>query len=328
MVRAHRLCHRHRRNVAEPRHRAPRGQGSRCVDAFGVLDRPTSDRRCDRCGRGYGCRAVDQSDRRRVRQSVGRFFRLSRHRRQSGGERFVDRRGICRQPFSRGAAPNARERMSYQHILYVVEGGVARLTLNRPDRLNSFNDAMHAEVRDALSRVKASTDVRVLLLTGAGRGFCAGQDLSDRAVAPGSEAVDLGASIERNYKPLVLTLRALPLPVVCAVNGVAAVAGANIALACDIVVAAKSASFIQAFSKIGLIPDSGGTYFLPRLVGSARAIGLSMLGERLIAEQAAEWGLIWQCVEDAELQETVEKLLRTLAGAPTAGLAATKRALY
>ena len=218
--------------------------------------------------------------------------------------------------------------MGYENILFESEGGIARLTLNRPERLNSFNDAMHAEVRDALARVKADASLRVMLQTGSGRAFCAGQDLGDRAVAPAAEPVDLGASIERNYRPLVLALRRLPLPVVCAVNGVAAGAGANIALACDIVVAAKSASFIQAFSKIGLIPDSGGTYFLPRLVGTARAIGLAMLGERLIAEQAAEWGLIWQCVDDAELHETVEKLLRTLAGAPTAGLAATKRALY
>ena len=218
--------------------------------------------------------------------------------------------------------------MDYQNILFSSDAGIARLTLNRPERMNSFNDAMHAEVRDALARVQGDAALRVLLLTGAGRGFCAGQDLGDRAVAPGSEPVDLGASIERNYRPLVLALRRLPLPVVCAVNGVAAGAGANIALACDIVIAAKSASFIQAFSKIGLIPDSGGTYFLPRLVGTARAMGLALLGERLIAEQAAEWGLIWQCVDDAELSSTVEKLLRTLAGAPTAGLAATKRALY
>jgi len=218
--------------------------------------------------------------------------------------------------------------MSYQHIVYAAEGGIARLTLNRPDRLNSFNDVMHAEVRDALSRVKASADVRVLLLTGAGRGFCAGQDLSDRAVAPGSDPVDLGASIERNYKPLVLGLRELPLPVVCAVNGVAAGAGANIALACDIVIATKSASFIQAFSKIGLMPDSGGTYFLPRLVGSARAIGLSMLGDKLSAEEAAAWGLIWKSVDDAEFAASVEALVQRLATAATRGLAATKQALY
>jgi 2-(1,2-epoxy-1,2-dihydrophenyl)acetyl-CoA isomerase len=218
--------------------------------------------------------------------------------------------------------------MSYENILFSVDGGIARLTLNRPDRLNSFNDAMHAEVRDALGRVAADTSVRVLLLTGAGRGFCAGQDLSDRAVAPGGEAVDLGASIERNYKPLILALRGLPLPVVCAVNGVAAGAGANLALACDIVLAAKSASFIQAFCKIGLVPDSGGTYFLPRLVGTARAMGLAMLGDKLTAEQAAAWGLIWQCVEDAELSAVTDKLLTNFAQASTRGLAAIKQAIH
>ena len=217
--------------------------------------------------------------------------------------------------------------MTYEHILFARGGGIARLTLNRPDRLNSFNDAMHAEVRDVLARVKADASARVLLLTGAGRGFCAGQDLGDRAVAPGDAPVDLGASIERNYMPLVLGLRALPLPVVCAVNGVAAGAGANLALACDLVIAAKSASFIQAFCKLGLIPDSGGTYFLPRLVGHARALGLSLLGDKLTAEQAAQWGLIWQCVEDAELPAVTEKLLAHFAQAPTRGLAAIKEAL-
>ena len=218
--------------------------------------------------------------------------------------------------------------MAYENILFTFADGIARLTLNRPDRLNSFTDAMHAEVRDALGKVKADVSARVLLLTGAGRGFCAGQDLSDRAVAPGETAVDLGASIERNYRPLVLGLRALPIPVVCAVNGVAAGAGANIALACDIVIAAKSASFIQAFCKIGLIPDSGGTYFLPRLVGSARAMGLAMLGDKLSGEQAEAWGLIWKCVEDSELGREVETLLQHFAAAPTRGLAATKQALY
>jgi 2-(1,2-epoxy-1,2-dihydrophenyl)acetyl-CoA isomerase len=217
--------------------------------------------------------------------------------------------------------------MNYENILFSTEDGIARLTLNRPDRLNSFNDAMHAEVRDALERVKADTTTRVLLLTGAGRGFCAGQDLSDRAVLPGEAPVDLGASIERNYKPLILGIRALPLPVVCAVNGVAAGAGANIALACDLVIAARSASFIQAFAKIGLIPDSGGTYFLPRLVGSARAMGLALLGDKLSAEDAAEWGLIWRCVDDGQLQSVVDKLLEQFAHAPTRGLAAIKHAL-
>jgi 2-(1,2-epoxy-1,2-dihydrophenyl)acetyl-CoA isomerase len=218
--------------------------------------------------------------------------------------------------------------MAYESILFESAGGVARITLNRPDRLNSFTSAMHAELRDALARVKADAGTRVLLLTGAGRGFCAGQDLSDRAVAPGGTPVDLGASIEANYRPLVLALRSLPLPVVCAVNGVAAGAGANIALACDIVIAAKSASFIQAFCKIGLIPDSGGTYFLPRLVGTARAMGLAMLGDKLSAQQAESWGLIWKCVEDAELKPSVESLLEYFAHAPTRGLAETKRALH
>jgi len=168
----------------------------------------------------------------------------------------------------------------------------------------------------------------VLLLTGEGRSFCAGQDLSDRAVAPGAAPVDLGASIDDNYRPLVLALRNLPLPVVCAVNGVAAGAGANIALACDIVIAKKSASFIQAFCKIGLVPDSGGTYFLPRLVGSARAMGLALLGDRVTAEQAAAWGLIWRCVDDGEFDGAIDQLLAQLADAPTAGLAAIKRLLY
>jgi 2-(1,2-epoxy-1,2-dihydrophenyl)acetyl-CoA isomerase len=217
--------------------------------------------------------------------------------------------------------------MGYAHILFTLDAGIARLTLNRPDRLNSFNDAMHAEVRDALDRVRAAAAPRVLLLTGAGRGFCAGQDLGDRAVAPGGDPVDLGASIERNYKPLVLALRALPVPVVCAVNGVAAGAGANLALACDLVVAAKSASFVQAFCRIGLVPDSGGTWVLPRLVGPARALGLALLGDKLPAEQAAAWGLIWKCVDDAEFPAAVEALLAQLAQAPTRGLAAIKHAL-
>jgi 2-(1,2-epoxy-1,2-dihydrophenyl)acetyl-CoA isomerase len=218
--------------------------------------------------------------------------------------------------------------MGYETILFESAGGIARITLNRPDRLNSFTTAMHGELRDALGRVKSDGSARVLLLTGAGRAFCAGQDLSDRAVAPGSAPVDLGVSIENNYKPLVLALRALPLPVVCAVNGVAAGAGANIALACDLVIATKSASFIQAFCKIGLIPDSGGTYFLPRLVGTARAMRLALLGDKLHAEDAEAWGLIWKCVEDAEFAGEVENVLEQLAHAPTRGMAAIKRALH
>ena len=217
--------------------------------------------------------------------------------------------------------------MNYEQIRFETSDGVARITLNRPDRLNSFTTRMHGELRDALSRV-GQGDTRVLLLTGEGRGFCAGQDLSDRAVAPDAAPVDLGASIEENYRPLVLGLRSLALPVVCAVNGVAAGAGANIALACDIVIAARSASFIQAFCRIGLVPDSGGTFFLPRLVGTARAMGLALLGDKLSAEQAEAWGLIWKCVDDADLASTVDALVAQLAQAPTGGLAAIKRALY
>jgi len=218
--------------------------------------------------------------------------------------------------------------MNYEQIRFETSDRVARITLNRPDRLNSSTAQMHAELRDALARVTGEGDARVLVLTGAGRAFCAGQDLSDRAVAPGAAPVDLGASIEDNYRPLVLSIRNLPLPVVCAVNGVAAGAGANIALACDIVIATKSASFIQAFCKIGLVPDSGGTYFLPRLVGSARAMGLAFFGDRVSAEQAAEWGLIWKCVDDGEFVATTDAMAAQLADAPTAGLAAIKRALY
>jgi 2-(1,2-epoxy-1,2-dihydrophenyl)acetyl-CoA isomerase len=218
--------------------------------------------------------------------------------------------------------------MSYQNIIFGHGGGIARITLNRPDRLNSFNVAMHEEVRDALQRIRSDESSRVLVLTGAGRGFCAGQDLGDRAVAPGSKSVDLGESIELRYKPLVMSLRTLPMPVIAAVNGVAAGAGANIALACDIVIAAKSATFIQSFSKLGLVPDSGGTWTLPRLVGTARAIGLAFLGDKLSAEQAAQWGLIWRCVEDAELAGTIDQLAAHFAQAPTRGFARTKDAIY
>jgi len=218
--------------------------------------------------------------------------------------------------------------MTYSHILLAIGDGIARLTLNRPERLNSFNDAMHAEVRDALALLAIDESVRVLVLTGAGRGFCAGQDLSDRAVAPGDAPLDLGASIERNYKPLVLALRALPLPVLCAVNGVAAGAGANLALACDIVVASRSASFIQAFARIGLMPDSGGTYFLPRLVGEARAMALAMLGDKLGADEAAACGLIHRAIDDAAFASEVDALARRLASAPTRALGAAKAALH
>ena len=218
--------------------------------------------------------------------------------------------------------------MNYQNIHFETTAGIARLTLNRPDRLNSFNTAMHQEVRDALARLIGDSGARVLVITGAGRGFCAGQDLTDRAVAPGGAAADLGESIEKNYKPLILALHALQIPVIAAVNGVAAGAGANIALACDLVIAARSASFVQAFCKLGLVPDSGGTWFLPRLLGTARAMGLSLLGDKLPAQQAAEWGLIWRCVEDTDLRTIVDELATQLAAAPTRALARTKQALY
>jgi 2-(1,2-epoxy-1,2-dihydrophenyl)acetyl-CoA isomerase len=224
--------------------------------------------------------------------------------------------------------------MDYQNILFDISDGIATLTLNRPDKLNSFTQAMHDEVRHALKRVAseaASGAARVLVLTGAGRGFCAGQDLSDRAVGPsaaGARPVDLGDSVEKNYAPLVQALRALPLPVIGAINGVAAGAGANIALACDIVLATQSASFVEVFCKLGLIPDTGGTYFLPRLVGSARAMGMAMLGEKLTADRAEAWGLIWKAIPDDAFAAEVQAMARHFASAPTKGLAFTKQALY
>ncbi len=216
--------------------------------------------------------------------------------------------------------------MAYETILFDVEHGFARLTLNRPDRLNSFTVEMHGEVADALTRAERDDAIRALLLTGAGRGFCAGQDLSDRAVAPGADGLDLGESLENRYNPLIKRLVNLPKPVICAVNGVAAGAGANIAFAADIVLAAKSARFIQSFSNIGLVPDSGGTWILPRLAGHARALGLALTGEPLSAEKAESWGLIWRVVEDDQLKSESEKLASRLAMGPTRGLAAIKLA--
>jgi len=210
--------------------------------------------------------------------------------------------------------------MAYETIGFKADGPIARITLNRPDRLNSFTMQMHEELRDALAGLG---DARVVVLTGAGRGFCAGQDLNDRAVAPG-EAVDLGETVTKCWNPLVRLLTSIPQPVIARVNGVAAGAGANIALACDIVVAAKSARFIQSFSAIGLIPDSGGTWVLPRLVGQARALGLALTGDPLGSEQAAEWGLIWKAVDDDALDEAVDALAGKLASLPPLGLAAIK----
>ena len=216
---------------------------------------------------------------------------------------------------------------SYEAIRLDVADGVATLTLHRPERLNSFTVAMHGEVRAALDEIETDRSVRCFVLTGTGRGFCAGQDLSDRAVAPDAESVDLGASIENYYKPLLQRLRALPMPTIAAVNGVAAGAGANIPFACDLVYAAQSASFIQSFSKLGLVPDCGGTWWLPRLIGPARAMGLTLLGEKLTAQQAAEWGLIWRCVADEQLISTVQAVARQLAAGPTCGYLRTRQAI-
>jgi 2-(1,2-epoxy-1,2-dihydrophenyl)acetyl-CoA isomerase len=211
-------------------------------------------------------------------------------------------------------------------VLTEVRDGYRVVTLNRPQRLNSFNEAMHKALRAALEEAEADSACRALLLTGAGRGFCAGQDLSDRMVAPGAELPKVGGALEDYYNPLVRRIRALPFPVVCAVNGVAAGAGCNVALACDIVLAARSASFLQAFAKIGLIPDSGGTWFLPRLVGAARARGLALLAEPLPAEKAESWGLIWKAVDDAALMSEAEKMCARFASGPTIGLSLIKRA--
>ena len=218
--------------------------------------------------------------------------------------------------------------MTQASVLFEVQDGYALVTLNRPDKLNSFNPEMHQRLREALAAVKSRDDIRAVLLTGAGRAFCAGQDLSDRVMKPGGPAPDLGQTIGTLYNPLVRTLRTLEKPVVCAVNGVAAGAGANIALACDIVVAGRSASFLQAFARIGLMPDSGGTYFLPRLVGTARAMGLALLADKLPAEEAARIGLIWKCVDDAQLMDEARAIAAAFGKGPTKAYGAIKEALY
>lgn len=216
--------------------------------------------------------------------------------------------------------------MSYNTIEYKVDSGVAVLRLNRPDALNSFTVEMHGEVREVLAAAAQDKAVRAVLITGNGRGFCAGQDLNDRAVAPSESMPDLGESVEKNYNPLIRRITTMEKPVICAVNGVAAGAGANIALACDIVIAARSAKFIESFAKLGLIPDSGGTWHLPRLVGMARAKGLAMLGPKVSAEQALAWGMIWEVVDDDELLDTALGLAKQMATQPTRGFAFTKQA--
>ncbi|MFI4930020.1 MAG: enoyl-CoA hydratase-related protein [Burkholderiales bacterium] len=207
-------------------------------------------------------------------------------------------------------------------VLVANQGAVRTLTLNRPASLNSFTSAMHRELRPALDAAADDASVRCLVITGAGRGFCAGQDLNDPEVGS-----NVGNVVERVYKPLALRIASMPIPVIASVNGVAAGAGANFALGCDLVIAARSASFIQAFSKIGLIPDCGGTWLLPRLVGRARAIGLAMTGDKLGAEQAERMGLIWACVDDAALADQTMALAQRLAAMPVRALAATRRVI-
>ena len=211
-------------------------------------------------------------------------------------------------------------------LLVSLEAGVLRITLNRPDKLNAFNPAIHGGLAEAMTRAETDALVRCLLITGAGRGFCAGQDLTERDMK--APVIDLGEGLDTRYNPLVRRMRALPKPIVCAVNGVAAGAGANFALACDIVLAARSATFIQAFVKIGFVPDCGGSYFLPRLAGTQRAMALAMTGERLSAEDAERWGLIWKCVDDADLRAETERLAAQLASGPTKSLGLIKRAMY
>ncbi|MDC5275763.1 2-(1,2-epoxy-1,2-dihydrophenyl)acetyl-CoA isomerase PaaG [Acinetobacter baumannii] len=218
--------------------------------------------------------------------------------------------------------------MDYQNIIAEEKNGVGYLTFNRPKALNSFNVDMHREVAEVLNLWTKNPDVRCVVISGEGRGFCAGQDLGDRVVDPNAEAPDLGYSIETYYNPLIKTIVNMPKPVICAVNGVAAGAGANIALACDLVIATKSANFVQAFCRLGLVPDSAGTWFLPRTVGHARAMGLALLGDKLPAETAKEWGMIWDVVEDAELKTKVTELAERLAKQPTFGLSLIKKAIH
>lgn len=218
--------------------------------------------------------------------------------------------------------------MDYQHIHFACADGVARVTLARPDKLNSFNDLMHAELRDALTRIQVDPAARVLLLTGEGRGFCAGQDLADLSPpAADLRSTDLGELVEHFYKPLILALQNLRVPTLAAVNGIAAGAGASLALACDIVVATESASFLQAFSRIGLIPDTGGTWLLPQRIGMARAMGLALLAEHLPARRAADWGLIWSCVADEHFHDETNRIAAQLAAGPTRALVRTRQAM-
>ena len=212
-------------------------------------------------------------------------------------------------------------------VVHSIEDGVASIRLNRPDKLNAFTADLHAAFRQALDSIEQATGLSCVLLTGSGRAFCAGQDLNERAPPPGQPPTDIGATLARDMNPLISRLRALPVPVVAVVHGVAAGAGASLALAADIVVAGRSAKFSFTFGKIGLIPDGGATWILPRLVGPARAMGLALTGEAITADQAADWGLIWKTVEDDALLAEVDRLAAYFRSQPRAALAATKTAL-
>lgn len=213
-------------------------------------------------------------------------------------------------------------------LLVSVDAGLQRLTLNRPEKLNAFNAELLAALGKAFEQAQDDPAIRAVLLTGAGRGFCAGADLDQRDVSPDAPPMDLGAGLEAVYNPMIRRMRALEKPIVCAVNGIAAGAGTSLAFACDIVLAARSAAFLQAFARIGLVPDAGATHFLPRLVGTARAMGMALLAEPLSAEEAERWGLVWRCVDDVALMSEAEALAQRLAGGPTRTFGLIKRALY
>jgi len=215
--------------------------------------------------------------------------------------------------------------MLYKTIILKVVDGVARLTLNRPERLNCFNHTMHEEFSDALTRIEQDKSIRVLLLTGNGKGFCAGQDLSERVVSSSTVPADLGESIEKNYGPMINRITSLPMPVVCGLNGVAAGAGVSMALAADIVIAAERAKFILSFAKLGLVPDSGGSWILPRLMGQARAMGLALTGDPISAQEAETWGMIWKCIDDERFSSELEAFVIQFSKGPTRGFSETKQ---
>jgi len=219
--------------------------------------------------------------------------------------------------------------MTFKNILFTVDSGAARIVLNRPEKLNSLDAETMVELHEAVSQIEADRQVRVLVLGGTGRAFCAGQDLADPVMQEvDGKLPDIGNLVERYFKPLVMRLQSLQVPTVAAVQGLAAGGGASIALACDLVVAAQSAYFLQAFSKIGLTPDTGSTWFLTRSVGTVRALGLAMLAEKLPAAKAAEWGLIWQVVEDSEFAGTIDTLAAQIAQMPTKALVRTRQLMH